>query len=161
MVQEWQCNACEKGCKRYTNDVPVFHNRQCPDNDDSNLIAHFIRINRDDISEETYLEALKIYLEFAYPDGKEVWRTFFGKRTPTNDIGGNLRRESVYRNASEEPSRSFFFRHGIPSSITFTLLSATIELIIEQIFDINFASSKTISKVILLPHFSDFDILNM
>lgn len=119
MVQEWECDGCEKKCKRYTDDTPLFQDKPCPDSNDPKLIAHFNPIDRQEITEEEYLEALNIYLEIAYPDGKPIWHNMMGKRVPDHNDSCYQKRQSTYFNASEEPHRSVFFGHGIPPSITF------------------------------------------
>jgi len=122
VVQAWECDSCDKRCRRYTDndgDFPVIDGRLCKEAEYPNTNAHFVPIDFHEITEEQYIEALNIYLDIAYPDDKRIWRIIVGQRMESGEISGEHQRRSIFVSVCEEPHRSAFFRHGIPSSITF------------------------------------------
>lgn len=71
------------------------------------------------ITEEQYLEALKVYLDHAYPDDQPIWTIMNGERKIIDLETPAQRRHSIFLSASKEPHKAVFFKDGIPPSITF------------------------------------------
>ncbi|MCK4545369.1 hypothetical protein KAU43_07505 [candidate division WOR-3 bacterium] len=75
--------------------------------------------NFGEVTQERYIEALKVYLDHAYPDDKPIWTLFGGERRISDIESPKQKRDSILFNASTNPHRSHFFKNGIPTSITF------------------------------------------
>jgi len=71
------------------------------------------------LSEDRYIHALYIYLKYAYPDDKPIWRWVNKKRISCTTLTPESIRDNWLMSVAKEPHRSFFFRDGIPTSITF------------------------------------------
>ncbi len=71
------------------------------------------------ITEDQYIEALKIYLDIAYPDDKQIWTTSNGKRKIIDLETPESKRNSILRSASKDLHRKVFFEDGIPPSMRF------------------------------------------